>query len=56
MSSTIYYIIYLVILVWSLYDIWTGKLDQGKKILWTILCVILGVIGTLIYFFVGRKK
>jgi len=54
--SNIYYIIYLAILIWSIYDIWTSALEQGKKILWTIVCIFLGVIGTLIYYFVGRKK
>lgn len=50
------YVVYLVVLGWSLYDIWKGSLDQGKKVLWTILCIFLGVIGTLIYVMAGKKK
>jgi hypothetical protein len=54
--SNLIYLIFLVIFVWSIYDIWTSKLDQGKKILWTILCFLLGFIGTIIYLLAGRKK
>lgn len=54
--TTVYYVISLAILVWSVYDIWTSKLDQGKKILWTVVCILLSFIGTLIYVFAGRKK
>jgi hypothetical protein len=54
--NNIVYILYLVILVWSIYDIWTGTLEQGKKILWTIVCILFGLIGTLIYVLAARKK
>ena len=50
------YILGLIIFVWSVYDIWTGKMDQGKKVLWTIVCFFLSFIGTIIYVLVGRKK
>ncbi len=50
------YLAVLVIFVWSIYDIWTSSMDSGKKILWTILCIILGFVGTIIYVLVGRKK
>lgn len=50
------YIIYLAVLVWSIYDIWSSKMDQGKKILWTVVCIVFSLIGTLIYALVGRKK
>jgi hypothetical protein len=56
MSNNLVYILYLVILIWSIYDIWKSSMDQGKKIIWTVVCVLLGLIGTLIYVFVGRKK
>lgn len=54
--TNLIYLVALVIFVWSIYDIWTSSLDTGKKALWTILCLILGFIGTIIYVLVGRKK
>lgn len=54
--TNIIYIACLVIFVWSIYDIWTSAMDSGKKILWTIICLLLGFIGTIIYVLVGRKK
>lgn len=54
--NNLVYIIYLVALVWSIYDIWNSAMDQGKKVLWTVVCILLGFIGTLIYVLAGRKK
>lgn len=54
--NNILYIAYLVILVWSIYDIWTSRKDTGMKIVWTLVCIFLGPIGTLIYVLAGRKK
>lgn len=54
--NNLLYIIYLVVLVWSIYDIWTSKMDEGKKILWTVVCLLFTVLGTIIYVLVGRKK
>lgn len=54
--SSLLYIVWLAAFVWSLYDIWTGKKDQEKKILWTAVCLLLPVLGTLIYVLVGKKK
>jgi len=46
---------WLIAFVWSLYDIWTGKKEQGHKILWTLICLVAPVLGTIIYLVVGRK-
>jgi hypothetical protein len=54
--TNLIYLVCLVIFVWSIYDIWTSTMDQGKKILWTILCLLFGFIGTIIYLLAGRKK
>lgn len=54
--TQIIYIAFLLIFIWTLYDIWTSSMDSGKKILWTILSLILGFIGTIIYVLVGRKR
>ncbi|MCW5912494.1 MAG: PLDc N-terminal domain-containing protein [Cyclobacteriaceae bacterium] len=54
--QNIIYIAFLVIFIWTIYDIWTSSLDSGKKILWTIVSLLLGFIGTIIYVLVGRKR
>jgi hypothetical protein len=53
--NNLLYLVWLIAFIWSLYDIWTGKKDQGKKILWTIVCLVLPVLGTIIYLVAGRK-
>lgn len=54
--NNLLYLVWLIAFIWSLYDIWTGSMDTGKKLLWTILCLLLPVLGTIIYLAVGRKK
>ena len=53
--NNLLYLVCLIAWIWSLYDIWTGKMDQGKKILWTIICLLLPVLGTIIYLVAVRK-
>lgn len=50
------YFIWLIAFIWSIYDIWTSNKDQEKKILWTIVCLVAPVLGTIIYLVVGRNK
>jgi hypothetical protein len=53
--NNLIYLVCLIAWIWSLYDIWTSKKDQGKKLLWTIIVLVLPVIGTIIYLVAGRK-
>jgi hypothetical protein len=49
-------ILSLVAFIWALIDILKAKNDPGWKILWVIVCFFLGVIGVILYYFIGRKN
>jgi prolipoprotein diacylglyceryltransferase len=56
--GTIGWILAVVAAVWVIVDIWTKqkKMEQGMKILWTVLAVIFSIITAIIYYFVVYKK
>jgi len=37
-------------------DCWKSNKDQGKKILWTLIILLLPLIGLIAYYFVGKKQ
>ena len=41
--------------IWALIDIIKAKNETNWKLLWVVICLFLGVIGVIIYYFVGRK-
>lgn len=43
-------------LVWALVDVWKSNANQDRKILWTLLVVLLQPIGGIIWFAAGRKN
>jgi len=52
-----YNIIGLLVLVLDIIvimQIWSGSGDGGKKLLWTIIVLILPLIGPLLWYLVGR--
>ena len=49
-------LISLIAFIWALIDIARTKKDFGYKIIWVLICLILGIIGVLIYYFVEVKK
>ena len=49
-------LIVLVLDIVAIFDCWKSDFDQGKKILWTILILILPLIGLVAYYLVGKKK
>ncbi|MFY0653974.1 MAG: PLDc N-terminal domain-containing protein [Cyclobacteriaceae bacterium] len=55
MLNTILYILVVVFIIWCLYDLFTGTMKRDKKILWAILIILLPLIGSLLYYFIGRK-
>ena len=44
--------------IWAIIDIAVNqKKETGWKIIWLIICILLGIIGVIIYYFAsGRKK
>lgn len=42
--------------IWALIDIARAKKDTGYKIIWLLICLILGIFGVLIYYFAEKRK
>ena len=49
-------LVVLVLDIIAIVDALKSSLDQGKKILWIALIVLLPVIGMVLYFVIGKKK
>tara|TARA_R110000772_G_scaffold166300_1_gene277961 strand:- start:3713 stop:3895 length:183 start_codon:yes stop_codon:yes gene_type:complete len=53
-----YGIVGLIILaldIWALLGVWGSGASVGSKLIWTLIIVILPVVGLLLWFFVGPK-
>lgn len=49
-------LIVLILDIVAIVDLFKSAKDTGKKILWTILIIILPLIGMVLYFLLGKKK
>lgn len=49
-------LIILALNIWALVSIWGSGAESGSKILWTLLVLILPVLGFIIWFFAGPKS
>ncbi len=48
-------LIVLVADVWAIVNIFQSSADTGKKVLWTVLVIVLPVLGFILWFFLGPK-
>ena len=48
-------IIVLIADVWALINIFQSGADTGKKVLWTVLVILLPVLGFILWYFLGPK-
>jgi hypothetical protein len=48
-------LIVLIADVWAIVNIFQSGADTGRKVLWTVLVVILPVLGFILWFFLGPK-
>lgn len=53
---TVLGILWLVLFIWALLDILGSRKSGGEKALWIIACLILPVLGVLIYALFGREE
>jgi Phospholipase_D-nuclease N-terminal len=51
----LYGLIVLVADIWALINIFQSSADTGKKVLWTVLVIVLPVVGFILWFFLGPK-
>lgn len=42
--------------VWSIVDIVRSEFEGNGKIVWLLVVIFLGILGTLIYYFAGRSS
>jgi len=52
----IFAVIILVLDIIAMIDAWKSSLETGKKILWTVLILLLPVLGLILYYLLGRQK
>jgi hypothetical protein len=49
-------LIVLVADIWAIINIFQSNATTGKKVLWTVLVIVLPVVGFIIWFFAGPKS
>jgi hypothetical protein len=45
----------LVADVWAIVNIFQSAADTGRKVLWTVLVILLPVLGFILWYFLGPK-
>jgi hypothetical protein len=48
-------ILVLIADVWAIVNIFQSTADTGRKVLWTVLVVLLPVLGFILWYFLGPK-
>jgi hypothetical protein len=48
-------LIVLIADVWAIVNVFQSGADTGKKVLWTVLVIILPVLGFILWYFLGPK-
>lgn len=52
----IFGLIVLIADIWAIYNVLTSSASTGSKVLWTLLILVLPVIGFIIWFIAGPKR
>jgi hypothetical protein len=48
-------LIVLIADVWAIVNVFQSSADTGKKVLWTVLVIILPVLGFILWYLLGPK-
>ena len=51
----IFSLIVLIADVWAIVNIFQSGADTGRKVLWTVLVILLPVLGFILWYFLGPK-
>ena len=56
--TNIWGLIALASVIWVIYDVLTRNrsLSDIMKIIWILIALIFGILGAVLYYFIGRKK
>lgn len=49
-------LVILVLDVFAIYNVFQSKAGSGSKLLWTLIIIVLPVLGLIGWFFLGPKK
>ncbi len=49
-------ILVIILFVWALVDILKARRDNTWKLLWVLICLILPLLGPIVYYFIGRNS
>ena len=41
--------------IWALVDIFRSSMPTSKKVVWFIVVILFPLVGSIVYYFVGRK-
>jgi len=49
-------LVVLVLDVWAIVQVLSGRAKTGAKVLWTLIILLLPVVGLIVWWFAGPKK
>ena len=55
-SHSLWGLLVLIADIWAIINIVQSSADTGRKVLWTVLVVLLPVLGFILWFFLGPKS
>jgi hypothetical protein len=53
--SSVWGLLVLIADVWAIVNIFQSTASTGKKVLWTVLVIVLPVFGVILWFFLGPR-
>jgi hypothetical protein len=54
-SYSLWSVLVLIADVWAIVNILQGGADTEKKVLWTVVVILLPVLGFILWFFIGPR-
>ncbi len=54
-NNSLWGILVLIADVWAIVNIFQSQADTGRKVLWTVLVILLPVLGFILWYFLGPK-
>lgn len=54
-TNSLWGILVLAADIWAIINIFQSSVSNGKKLLWTLLVVLLPVVGLIVWFFIGPR-
>jgi len=55
MLGTLFWLLVLIADIWAIFQVFQSRESTGTKVLWTVLIVVLPVIGLIIWYFAGPR-